>query len=181
MILSTFRHFAPYRLHCLVVGILGAAIFSILSQKYLSIELIPGSVMPDTAYAGYSPDFSRLWYVALSADDKKLDRIIILLLGLLDFFVILPAYLFGFGSHLLQRQCPQILCYLPVWTGCFDLIESLTTFATIACIHFQVYWVPSSFQLLLASAATQFKGVCFALCVVMTLRCSFRHRLSKKK
>jgi hypothetical protein len=140
MILSTFQYFVPYRLHCMVVFLICNVIFNVLLfQERLTTEIIPGTVMPDTAFTGYSPAQCRAWYLNLKEDERKM----VLLLGLLDVFGIIPSYVLGCGGQLVNAECPRVLCYLPVWTASCDLIESLTTLCAVASIQYGIAWVPS--------------------------------------
>lgn len=162
MILSTFQYFIQYRLHCMALFVICNATFNILSER-LTTEIIPGSVMPDTAFAGYSPEQSRDWYLRLKKDERR----IVLVLGLLDCFGIIPSYVLGCGAQLVWAGCPGSLSYLPIWVASFDLIESMTTVCAIAATQFDMTWAPSSLHLVLASAATQFKGAFFVVCILM--------------
>ena len=146
----------------MVVFLICTVIFNLLLfQEHLTTEIIPGSVMPDTAFTGYAPAQSRAWYLKLKEDERK----VVLLLGLLDLFGIIPSYALGCGAQLVTVDCPRVLCYLPLWTASFDLIESLTTLCAVASIQYGLAWSPSSFHLLVASAATQFKGVLLLACL----------------
>jgi hypothetical protein len=176
MILSTFQSFLPYRRHCMVLFLSSTLIFHILAQR-LTTEIVPGSVMPDTAFAGYSPEQSRDWYLRLRQDEHQ----IVLLLGILDLLGIIPSYVLGGGAQLVHTGCPRLLCYLPIWTASFDLIESMTTFCTVAALHSGTTWVPSSFHLLLASTATQFKGVFLAISILLMSWQSIRSKREKTK
>jgi hypothetical protein len=175
MILSTFHYFIQYRLHCMALFVICTATFNILSQR-LTAEIIPGSVMPDTAFAGYSPEQSRDWYLRLKKDERR----IVLVLGLLDCFGIMPAYVLGCGAQLLRAGCPGLLSYLPIWVASFDLIESMTTVCAIAAMQYDMAWAPSSLHLVLASTATQFKGAFFVVCILMMGWFSMPYRAKKK-
>lgn len=178
MIISTFQYCIPYRLHCLVVFLVCTVIFNLLLfQELLATELIPGSVIPDTAFTGYSPAQSRAWYLKLKEDERKM----VLVLGLIDVFGIIPSYVLGCGAQLVMTECPWVLCYLPLWTASFDMIESLTTLCAVASIQYDIGWAPSSFHLLLASAATQFKGVLLLACIGLVGWLSIRSVTKKKE
>jgi hypothetical protein len=161
----------------MVVFLICNVIFNVLLfQERLTTEIIPGTVMPDTAFTGYSPAQCRAWYLNLKEDERKM----VLLLGLLDVFGIIPSYVLGCGGQLVNAECPRVLCYLPVWTASCDLIESLTTLCAVASIQYGIAWVPSSFHLLLASAATQFKGVLLVACIAVVGWVSIRSGAKKK-
>jgi hypothetical protein len=161
----------------MVVFLICTVIYNLLLfQEHLTTEIIPGSVMPDTAFPGYSPAQSRAWYLKLKEDDREM----VLLLGLLDVFGIIPSYVLGCGAQLVTAECPRVLLYLPLWTASFDLIESLTTLCAVASIQYGIGWAPSSFHLLVASAATQFKGVLLFACIGLVGWLSIRSGAKKK-
>lgn len=42
-----------------------------------------------------------------------------------DLLLITPSYVLLLGSQLVASDCPEMLCYFPIITATFDLIETL--------------------------------------------------------
>jgi hypothetical protein len=162
MILSTFRRGKPHRLWFLTVLLIcQGAFLVIMTRGNISKDIVPGARMPDAAFGGYTPEQARAWYKSL--DDSAMTTV--LFLGLLDIFGIIPSYTLLLGSQLAASGCPDLLCYVPLWTASFDLIESLTHFSAVLGRYLSnpnkndSVWSPSSFHLVIASGATQFKAM----------------------
>ncbi len=184
MIISTFHRLKSHRLLFLSVLLINNTIFVIRSQQgYIPVDIIPGSPLPDTAFFGYTPIEAWIWYEHL----EESGRIVVLQLGLLDVLGIIPSYTLLLGSQLVATNCPVVLCYIPLWTAIFDLIESVTHFAAVLSRHLGTSddgcWIPSGFHLIIASSSTQFKisGLALSLLLVFFYGLKTNHFTFKQK
>jgi len=180
MILSTFHRLQPFRLY-LLIGFLvtECAFLALCAQGHISQEVVPGALVPDMAIMGYSPQEAWKWYGNLNDEGRKA----VLQMGLVDIFGIMPSYTLLLGSQLVASGCPPFLCYLPIWTVTFDLMESGTHFAAVLSRHYwkQEPWTPSGFHLVTASASTQAKMIGTAASVLLIAILEVKARFQKQK
>jgi hypothetical protein len=188
MILSTFRSLKARRFVLLLCFFICNSTFLWRSQqRFISQEFVPGAPTPDGALYGYTPAQALEWYQRLNGSERK----VVIQLGVLDIVGIIPSYTLFLGSQLVATNCPDVLCYLPLWTATFDLIESATHLVALASRHLAItddhdyapgdddssilhsqsliVWTPGIFHLVVASAATQFKMAGLFLSLLLVL------------
>lgn len=155
MIIATFRRLQSYRIYYLLACILSSAIFNWRVQQ-IPVTLVGDALVPDSAMlTGYTPPQLLSWYDAIGPQGRK----IYFQLFLIDLCFIIPSYVLLLGTLLLSRNSTSdFLCYLPIATAVFDLIESVTH--GIAVVG---SWKPSTIHIIVASAATQFKFIALGL------------------
>ena len=153
----------------------------IAQTKFVDVELIKGiAPIPDacTKIGGYSPQQSIHWYIALLGKGR-----IIWYVGFVfvDVMFVIPSYTLWLGSLLVDyRGCPEIVCYLPSITACFDYIETFTHLY-YAVISSPSRPPPSKLHLLIASGATQFKYLCLTLSLILVGIFAFKEQMTMKK
>lgn len=173
MILSTFRCLKSRRLVFLSVILIWNATRPWRSaqqqQGVLISRVVTGAdeegALSDGGYTSTPQPTTFEWCFSLN----KASRNVLIQHDLLELLVIIPSYTLLLGSQLVATNCPDILCYLPVWTAMFDAIETVTRLADVASYHYisidpsaPLWWTPNAFHLVIASAATQFKVAGFA-------------------
>jgi hypothetical protein len=165
MILSTFRSAAPFMTHFVVVFVISDILFVVLMQRFLTMELVEGALVPDAALTGYTPAQALEWYDVIGTEGRH----IYTWLSLLDLFVIIPSYVFMLSCHLVMSSSLsnntsnyyESLAYLPTMAAMFDLVESFTHLYSVLYYPF-----PASREMLMvASTATQFKFAFLGLCL----------------
>jgi hypothetical protein len=159
MIIATFRRLQSYRIYYLAACILSSAIHN-WRMKQIPLTLVGDALVPDSAMlTGYTPPQLLSWYDAIGPHGRK----IYFQLFLIDICFIIPSYVLFLGTQLLSMNSatsllPDVLCYLPIATAVFDLIESVTHGLAVVAS-----WKPSTLHIIVASAATQFKFLTLAL------------------
>jgi hypothetical protein len=169
MILSTFRSAAPFMTHFVVVFVISNILFMVLMQRFMTMELVKGALVPDAALTGYTPAQALEWYEATGTEGRHMYS----RLSLLDLLVIIPSYIFMLGCHLVMSSSSssspsnntsnyyESLAYLPTMAAMFDLVESLTHLYSVLYYPF-----PASREMLVvASMATQCKFAFLGLCL----------------
>lgn len=161
MILSLFHHLKRYRLYFLVVTVASCMVHAWM-MTMIPLELVPGAFVPDAAWRGYTPQQALRWYELIGPKARNLYFQMVLV----DLLFIIPSYVLLLGSQLVVSDSPKLLCYFPVITALFDLIETLTH---VCAVWWYGVWSPSVRQLVVASAATQFKYAFLIVSVLLVL------------
>jgi hypothetical protein len=161
MILSTFRRLEPYRLYFLVATVASIMLYLWMMQK-IPLELVTGAFVPDTAWRGYTPQQALEWYEAIGTDARNHYS----QMAYVDLLLIIPSMALLVGSQLASSNCPKMLCYFPIIPATLDLFETLTH---SCAVWWYGVWSPSVSQLVVASAATQFKYASLVMNVVLVL------------
>jgi hypothetical protein len=165
MILSTFRSAAPFMTQFVVVFVISNSLFMVSMQRFLTIELVKGALVPDAALTGYTPDQALEWYALIGTEGRHA----YMWLSVLDLLVIIPSYVFMLSCHLVMSSSSsnntsnyyESLAYLPTMAAMSDLVESLTHLYSV--LH---YPFPASREMLVvASTATQSKFAFLGLCL----------------
>ena len=168
--IEAFRNLIPLRPYFLTSLAFGVTATNLLTA-YLLIdtpvdpERQPQALVPDVCIFGYTPYLILDWYQAL--EEHGTLWVYRVFAGVDLVFIIVGGYLPLFASHLVSRDAPTILCYLPLFMAMGDLIETCTIFVGT------LYALPEA-ALTVANLGTIFKYGILSLLLPSVLYCSIR-------